>query len=65
MISASSARYWTRDIVIPEWTMDEDGLVPVPHDKPGLGVTVDTDFIDSLTVRTEEIRGASAMVAVS
>ena len=46
-----SARYWARDVVTPEWTMD-DGLVTVPLDRPGLGVTVDVDRIDDLTVRT-------------
>jgi hypothetical protein len=33
--------------------MDADGMVRVPRDRPGIGVTVDTDFVDSLTVRTE------------
>src|SRR5581483_5854172 len=44
-----SARYWRRDIVTPEWTMGADGLVAVPHDRPGLGVDVDLDFIEHLT----------------
>ena len=26
-----SARYWARDIVTPEWTMDADGMVHVPR----------------------------------
>jgi O-succinylbenzoate synthase len=51
-----SARYWHRDIVSPEWTMDADGMVPVPTDRPGLGVAVDTDFVDALTTRIEELR---------
>ena len=46
-----SARYWERDVVTPEWTMDAAGMVTVPTDRPGLGVTVDIDRIDSLTVR--------------
>lgn len=46
-----SARYWKRDIVEPEWTMDPDGMVNVPLDKPGMGVEVDRDYIDELTVR--------------
>jgi O-succinylbenzoate synthase len=50
-----SARYWARDIVTPEWTMNADGLVPVPHDRPGLGVEVDREMIEGLTVRTEEL----------
>lgn len=50
-----SARYWERDIVTPEWKMSADGLVEVPRDIPGLGVTVDLDRIDDLTVHTEEL----------
>jgi len=51
-----SARYWDRDIVTPEWTMDVKGMVSVPRDKPGIGVTVDRDRIDNITVREEELR---------
>jgi O-succinylbenzoate synthase len=51
-----SARYWERDIVTPEWTMDADGMVGVPRAAPGIGVTVDMDFVDSITVRREEIK---------
>ena len=58
-----SARYWARDVVTPEWTMDNEGMVHVPRDRPGLGITVDRDFLDSLTVRTEEI-GARPVLAV-
>jgi o-succinylbenzoate synthase len=50
-----SARYWERDVVTPEWTMDASGMVQVPLDKPGIGVTVDIDRIDSLTVRTASL----------
>ncbi len=59
-----SARYWNRDVVTPEWTMDGDGMVRVPNDRPGLGVTVDRDFLDSLTVRSEELMAQRTMVAV-
>ncbi len=48
-----SARYWQRDIVDPEWTMDADGTVAVPLDRPGIGVRVDEDRIDDLTVKHE------------
>jgi O-succinylbenzoate synthase len=48
-----SARYWTQDIVEPEWTMDADGMVRVPLDRPGIGVTVSADRVDALTVRCE------------
>jgi O-succinylbenzoate synthase len=46
-----SARYWERDVVTPEWTMSVDGKVRVPLDRPGLGVDVDLDRIEDLTVR--------------
>lgn len=55
-----SARYWERDIVTPEWTMDASGQVPVPRDKPGIGVTVNRDRIENLTVRREELRHTPA-----
>jgi len=51
-----SARYWTQDIVAPEWTMDAHGMVRVPLDAPGLGIDVDDARIRALTVRTEELR---------
>ena len=51
-----SARYWQRDVVTPEWTMSTDGMVAVPLDRPGLGVDVDVDRIDDLTVRTAVLR---------
>ena len=46
-----SARYWARDIVTPEWTMDAGGTMAVPRHPPGIGVTVDLDRVDDLTVR--------------
>ncbi|HEV8409221.1 MAG TPA: o-succinylbenzoate synthase [Gemmatimonadaceae bacterium] len=49
-----SARYWARDIVSPEWTMDR-GMVRVPLDRPGIGVDVDAERIASLTVREAEL----------
>ncbi len=51
-----SSRYWERDVVTPEWTMSDDGMVEVPRGRPGLGVTVDRDRIENLTARTEELR---------
>ena len=53
-----SARYWERDVVTPEWTMSADGMVRVPLDRPGLGVSVDLDRIEDLTVRQTVLRGA-------
>jgi O-succinylbenzoate synthase len=52
-----SSRYWERDIVTPEWTMGADGMVRVPLDRPGIGVTVDMDRVDGLTVRREVVGG--------
>ena len=46
-----SSRYWERDIVTPEWSMDSEGMVTVPVDSPGMGVQVDRDRLDNLTVR--------------
>jgi O-succinylbenzoate synthase len=59
-----SARYWTRDVVTPEWTMDAEGMVHVPRTDPGLGVAVDVDFIESLTTRMETLSSDRATVAV-
>jgi O-succinylbenzoate synthase len=46
-----SSRYWKRDVVTAPWTMDEVGSIVVPLEKPGIGVDVDTGWIDDLTVR--------------
>ncbi len=51
-----SARYWERDVVHPEWTMDGEGTVEVPRSKPGIGVEVDRDRVENLTVRAETVR---------
>ncbi|MEO5871472.1 MAG: o-succinylbenzoate synthase, partial [Gemmatimonadaceae bacterium] len=50
-----SRRYWERDLVDPEWTMDGDGQVKVPLEKGGIGVTAALDRIDNLTVRRETV----------
>jgi o-succinylbenzoate synthase len=50
-----SARYWQRDIVTPEWTMSPEGMVRVPRETPGIGVTVDVDRVENLTVRRERL----------
>jgi O-succinylbenzoate synthase len=51
-----SERYWERDVVEPEWTMDREGWVEVPRGRPGIGVTADLARIEALTVRREELR---------
>jgi O-succinylbenzoate synthase len=60
-----SARYWARDIVTPEWTMDSEGMVSVPRDRPGIGVDVDVELIESLTDRTETLSAGPTMVQVA
>lgn len=47
-----SERYWERDIVRPAWAMESDGTVKVPLHSAGLGVEVDRDYVDQLTVRS-------------
>ncbi|UCE02228.1 MAG: o-succinylbenzoate synthase [Candidatus Latescibacterota bacterium] len=47
-----SRRYWERDIVNPEWTM-ANGVVDVPVHEPGMGVRVDLDRVDDLSVRQQ------------
>jgi O-succinylbenzoate synthase len=51
-----SERYWDEDIVIPEWTMDREGWIDVPLDQTGMGVRVDRDRLEELTVRREVLR---------
>jgi O-succinylbenzoate synthase len=51
-----SSRYWAQDIVSPEWTMSSDGLMAVPRNQPGIGVTVDRERVAELTVREERLR---------
>jgi O-succinylbenzoate synthase len=58
-----SARYWERDVVRPEWTMDADGMVGVPRTRPGVGVEADVDRIDDLTVRRESLEIRSPVSA--
>jgi O-succinylbenzoate synthase len=48
-----SRRYWERDLVDPEWTMDANGQVQVPLERAGLGVTPDLARIEELTVHHE------------
>jgi len=49
-----SARYWDRDIITTEWTMDRQGMVTVPT-TPGIGVTPDLNRIENLTTRLETL----------
>jgi len=55
-----SRRYWERDIVDPEWEMT-DGTLRVPRDRPGIGVEVDRDLVEAITVRRMEIGSDGAL----
>ena len=57
--TSPSSRYWARDIVDPEWTMDSQGMVEVPWDRSGMGVEVDLDFVEKQTVRRHFVQPAS------
>ncbi len=51
-----SARYWAEDVVSPEWVMSGEGLMAVPLNRAGIGVTVDRERIERLSVREERLR---------
>lgn len=51
-----SRRYWAQDIVTPEWSMTDDGTIGVPLDRAGLGVELDHERIEALTVRRAVLR---------
>lgn len=54
--TSPSERYWEKDVVIPEWTMDREGWMNVPVDRPGMGVEVDLNRVDDLTARRADLR---------
>lgn len=53
--TSSSSRYFARDIV-NEPLETTDGIMPVPHG-PGIGVTLDWKFLDSVTLSRESFPG--------
>lgn len=50
--TSSSSRYFHRDIVAEKLETD-NGLMPVPANGAGIGVTLDWDFLNSVTTTTE------------
>jgi len=52
--TSSASRYFQRDI-IQEPLEAVDGIMPVPASVAGIGVTLDRDFLDKVTVSVEEI----------
>jgi len=53
---SASRRYWEADIVSPEFEVLSDGHMAVPTG-PGIGVDVDRERVEALTVRKAEFRG--------
>jgi O-succinylbenzoate synthase len=51
--TSSSSRYFHRDI-INEPLEAAGGLMPVPGNGAGIGVTLDWDFLNTVTLSTEE-----------
>ncbi|MFH1118777.1 MAG: o-succinylbenzoate synthase [Bacteroidota bacterium] len=49
---SASKRYYTEDIVEPEFVVNTDGTMDVPV-KPGIGVEVNMKMLDKVTVRKE------------
>jgi o-succinylbenzoate synthase len=50
--TSASARYWRRELVTEPFVLEPPGVVRVPSG-PGLGVTVDQDFLEEITVSVE------------
>ncbi|MFN7924635.1 MAG: o-succinylbenzoate synthase [Bryobacteraceae bacterium] len=51
---SASKRYWTRDIITPWVETTPRGTIEI-RDQPGFGYDIDHDFLESITVRQEEI----------
>ena len=49
---SASDRYFTRDVVTEPFTLAPDGMMAVPTG-PGLGVQVDLDYLDAITLDRE------------
>lgn len=54
--TSSASRYWNRD-VIHQPLEAKAGVQTVPEDGPGLGVTLDEAFVDTITTRTASHSG--------
>ncbi|WP_319412510.1 o-succinylbenzoate synthase [uncultured Cohaesibacter sp.] len=53
--TSSSSRYFKRDI-INEPLEATDGMMPIPQNGPGIGVTLDRDFLESVTSKMERFQ---------
>lgn len=52
---SASKRYWSRDIVVPEITVDSQGMIALP-DGPGFGFAVDREWLNEVCYLTETLR---------
>ena len=52
--TSASDRYWTRDVVVPAFELDDDGMVRVPTG-PGIGVELDEDYLAAIELDRTEI----------
>jgi o-succinylbenzoate synthase len=53
--TSASARYWRRELITEPFVLEPPGVVRVPSG-PGLGVTVDPEFLEEITVSVERRR---------
>jgi o-succinylbenzoate synthase len=53
--TSASDRYWRREVITEPFALEPPGVVRVPTG-PGLGVTVDEDFLAEITVTVERHR---------
>jgi O-succinylbenzoate synthase len=51
---SASKRYWKRDLICPEVEVSPQGTIRA-SDAPGFGYTIDTDFLNHVTVRSEDV----------
>jgi O-succinylbenzoate synthase len=49
---SASGRYWRRDLITEPFVLENDGTITVP-DGPGLGVSVDLDWLEEITTAVE------------
>jgi len=52
---SASDRYWEEDIVDPPFRLQEGGTIAVPY-RWGLGVRVNLELVDRLTIQKQELR---------
>ena len=52
--TSASARYWTRDVVVPAFELDAEGYVRVPTG-PGIGVELDEDYLKAIEVERVDL----------